>query len=255
MGWLEPLRIVRAPLEDVRRALEAVTADSPWGLAAAGLGYVASWWLYVPLHELLHAWGCMATGGSVSRLEIDGMYGAALLRRLFPFVAVGSAYAGQLTGFDTRGSDARYLATDAAPFLLTVFLAIPALEWALRARRSWPLRAAVLGAALPAALAPFLSIGGDYYEMGSIVVTRAAAIAHPSFDVGRWRSDDVVKLATALLGTGPARAGDALGLAAGAALGGVLTFATYAAGKAWSRWLTTGLVRRRARPPVVENAG
>ena len=65
----------------------------------------------VPLYYFGTAYGCLLTGGDVTRLEISPEYGAALLQKLFPFVAVGSDYAGQLTGFDTHDNDVIYLAT------------------------------------------------------------------------------------------------------------------------------------------------
>jgi len=52
----------------------------------------------------------------VSRLEIDPLYGADALARIFPFVSPGGAYAGRLSGFDTRGSDWIYWLTDLAFF-------------------------------------------------------------------------------------------------------------------------------------------
>src|SRR5262245_10080862 len=84
------------------------------GLRSLGpvvLGLGVGWWLYVPLHELLHAAACAATGGRVERLEIDAIYGGALLARVLPFVTGASSYAGRLSGFDPRGSDWIYLAT------------------------------------------------------------------------------------------------------------------------------------------------
>jgi hypothetical protein len=88
-------------------------------LAVAG-GLLAGWWIYVPLHELLHAGACLIAGGTVSRLEIAPLYGGSLLARLFTFIVPASAYAGRLSGFDVHGSDAIYLATDLGPFLLAL---------------------------------------------------------------------------------------------------------------------------------------
>jgi hypothetical protein len=130
-------------------------------------GLLAGWWVYVPLHELLHAGACLAAGGSVSRLEIDPIYGGSLLARVFPFIVPASAYAGRLSGFETHGSDAIYLATDLGPFLLALLPGSWALRRAARARR--PL---LFGLALPFALAPFLSLLGDAYEIGSLATTR-----------------------------------------------------------------------------------
>src|SRR5512134_5555 len=113
------------PVRDYLAALDAMH-PSPvrrWLLVVAA--FAAAWFVYVPIHELMHAYGCIAAGGAVTRLEIAPEYGGALLARLFPFVASGSSYAGQLTGFDTRGSDAIYLATVLAPYLLTIFIGVP----------------------------------------------------------------------------------------------------------------------------------
>lgn len=130
-------------------------------------GLLLGWWIYVPLHELLHAGACLAAGGTVHRLEIDPLYGGRLLARLFPFIVPASAYAGRLSGFDPHGSDIVYLATDLGPFLLALLPGSWALRRAARARR--PL---LFGLALPAALAPFLSLSGDAYEIGSLLITR-----------------------------------------------------------------------------------
>lgn len=178
----QTLRLLALPLRDVLFGQQRTLArprDLAWLLG----GLVLGWWVYVPLHELLHAFGCLATGGEVSRLEVDPLYGGALLERLFPWVVSGSEYAGRLSGFDTGGSDAVYLATDLAPFLLTL-VAVWALRRAARAGRP-----GLFGMAAPFALAPFLSLTGDAYEIGSILVTRlppwsAAAALLRGDDVG-----------------------------------------------------------------------
>jgi hypothetical protein len=119
----------------------------------------------------------------VKRLEIATLFGGAALARLLPFVAAGSGdYAGQLSGFDTHGSDLVYLATDLGPYLLTVF---PGVWWLRRAARgaagAHPGRGALaFGAALPVARAPVLSLGGDAYEIGSILVTRLPPWTSPA---------------------------------------------------------------------------
>ena len=190
------------------------------GLVLVFAGLVAGWWIYVPIHELLHAAGCVAAGGSVSRLEIDGLYGGALLARIFPFVTAGSDYAGRLSGFDTGGSDLVYLATDLAPFLLTVFPGV----WALR-RAGAAGAATGFGFSLPFALAPFLSLTGDAYEIGSIVVTRLP----PWSESGLLRGDDAVQLAGRLAETAGAPWG---GFVLALAVGVLWAFATYALGVA-----------------------
>lgn len=237
---------ITRPLRDYTEAVAAAVAGH--GVAAVALVVAAAavaWWIYVPVHELLHAYGCLWTGGSVTRLDIDAVYGAALLRRWFPFVHVGSAYAGQLSGFDTHGSDVTYLVTVGAPFVLTVLVGVPLLQSAAGGRRAWWNRCLRLGAALPVAYAPFISLGGDYYEAGSILVSRAWAVARPEFPVARWRSDDLVALAGRLLDDPQAGVADAVGVSLGCAIGVVLAFVTYAAGT----WCGQGYCRMlRGRP-------
>lgn len=173
-------------------ALEAIVRDDRrihWVVALGSL--VVAWYVYVPIHELLHALGCTATGGSVTTLEIQTQYGGALLAKVFPFVKAGGEYAGRLSGFDTHGSDLVYLATDALPFVLSLVIGVPLLRACGRASR--PL---LFGPAIVLGLAPFYNLPGDYYEMGSILVTRA---------VGKgWhmlRSDDVFDIMTGLWST------------------------------------------------------
>lgn len=236
--------LLRLPVDDYLAALEVLLRGRSWGTAGlAAVAAIAAWWCYLPAHELLHALGCVAGGGTVTRLELDAMYGAAWLQRVFPFVAVGSRYAGQLTGFDTHGSDLTYLLTDALPYALTILIGVPA----LRAVGRWPSgwrQALLFGAALPVACAPFISLFGDYYEMASILVSRAVAALHPGFDPARWRSDDLLLLIDRLgaLAPGPL---DVAGVAASTLLGTALAFLTYAAGTQVARG-----VRRVSAPPA-----
>lgn len=238
------LAAARLPIDDYLAALGRALPDMRAANVLAIVGaLVATWWAYVPVHELLHAAGCVLGGGTVARLEIDAIYGAALLRRVFPFVAVGSAYAGQLTGFDTKGSDLTYLLTDFLPFVLTVLVGVPLLR--LAASSASGMRASLaLGAAVPIAFAPFVSLTGDYYEMGSIVVSRAVAMLDGGFDVRRWRSDDLFALGGKLFSDGGGGGmTDAIGLAAAFAVGFAGALATYAAGRWWAE-----LVRGRMSP-------
>ncbi|MBX3027770.1 hypothetical protein KF840_22980 [bacterium] len=221
--------LLRLPVDDYLAGLEVLLrAPSRATPLAAAAAAVAAWWLYLPAHELLHALGCLAGGGTVTRLEIDAMYGAAWLQRVFPFVAVGSRYAGQLTGFDTRGSDLTYLLTDALPYALTILIGVPALRAAARRPAGWG-QALLFGAALPVALAPFISLAGDYYEIGSIIVSRLVATVRPGFDPARWRGDDLALLVERLGTLDPGRL-DMAGVAASTLLGTALAFLTYAAG-------------------------
>jgi hypothetical protein len=226
-------RLIAQPLRDWLDALDACVRDGRRAhLAVIALGFLLSWWVYVPVHELAHAWGCLLAGGEVTRLEIDGIYGAALLAKVFPYVSVGSEYAGRLSGFDTRGSDLTYLATCALPFVLTIFVGVPLLRAVPRLRR-WR-RGLALGAAVPVAFAPVVSLTGDYYEMGSILVSRVAATAVPGFPLARWRSDDLIKLLREL--TPQAGLGDAAGVAASLMVGAVLALATYWLGVLAAHW-------------------
>lgn len=140
-------------------------------LAEAVGALVAAWFLYVPVHELLHAAGCSLAGGSVTRLEIAPQYGGTLLARLFPLVVAGGDYAGRLSGFDTHGSDLIYLATDFAPYVLSVLVGVPLMRICTRRRRP-----VLFGVAVVIGLAPFYNAFGDYYEMGSIITTRVVTL-------------------------------------------------------------------------------
>jgi hypothetical protein len=212
------------PLADLLNGLDRCLGRGLRSLALVLLGTLAGWWVYVPAHELLHAAACAVTGGQVSRLEIDGLYGGGLLSRVFPFVVSGSQYAGRLSGFDTRGSDWIYLATDLGPFVLTLFPGV----WLMR-RAASSQRGFLFGFSLPLALAPFLSLTGDAYEIGSILVTKD----------GRVRGDDLFKIAEAL---GKIQ-GAPWGAFTLAALVGVLwACLTWAAG-AW-------VARRLGQPPM-----
>ena len=239
-------RLLRLPVDDYLAALvpfgEQFTAGRFCALLASA---VACWWVYVPLHELAHAYGCLLGGGTVTQLDIDAMYGAALLQGIFPFVHVGSEYAGRLSGFDTGGNDATYLLTDLLPFVGTILLGVPLLRAAARPGQRPLAQAHLFGAALPLALAPFGSLTGDYYEMGAILVSRLAALLRPGFDLGRWRGDDFFKLASQHFGAGGAGGLlDGLGMGAALLVGCILAWLTYAAGAAWSvaieRWPAGG---------------
>lgn len=241
-------RFFLEPLDDLRAAMESQVVRSPYPfrtmLLMLGAG-VISWWVYVPVHELLHALGCYATGGTVGELQIAPEYGGAWFARLLPFVSSGGNYAGRLSGFDTHGSDLVYLATDALPFVLTVVVGVPLLKGCAVGRR--PLR---FGVAFVLAMAPFYCLTGDYYEMGSILTTRAFSVARGA-DAGglmSLRSDDIFRLGGDLwsrpqeLGVHSLPAA-AMVVGVGLVVGVLLAFATYALGSWFSRL-----------PPVARNA-
>ena len=220
------MRFFSLPVRDFIDVAAAIGSRGLRSWLVFVVALVATWFLYVPAHELLHAAGCLLGGGDVARLEIAPEYGAALLAQVFPFVVSGSRYAGQLTGFDVHGSDATYLATVLAPYVLTVFPGVPLLQYAARARTPGPAQPWLLGIALPAALAPIASLAGDYYEAGSIVVTHLAAGGAPELPLGRLRSDDLFDLA-ARLHAASAPLADWIVVAASCAAALVLALVTY----------------------------
>jgi hypothetical protein len=232
------VRLLRGPFDASADALEPIlTGERPilnGGLVAVSL--VAAWYLYVPVHELLHALGCVATGGTVETLEIQTQYGGGLLARVFPFVHAGGEYAGRLSGFDTHGSDWVYLATDALPFTLSVLIGVPMLR--AGARRARPL---LLGPGFVLGLAPFYNLPGDYFEMASIVVT--AVIGE------KWhglRSDDLFLLIDRLFAD-PA----SLGLTEAStpwALAAIATASLLAVALAYATWALGDLASRIKRP-------
>ena len=153
------------------------------------IGMIVSWWIYVPVHELLHAAGCMVTGGAVIQLDIAPHYGGYLLAHIFPFIKAGGEYAGRLVGFETGGSDLGYLFTVFAPYLLTLIFGAMMLRSPFS--RRYPL---LFGAGLIIAFAPIIGVTGDYYEMGSILITRVMGSLFPSSPWEAFRSDDVFRL-------------------------------------------------------------
>ena len=222
-GW-RLRELLAAPFRDMYRGLERCLDGGPWSLAQIAAGLVVGWWIYVPVHELLHALACLAFGGEVTRLEIAPLYGGDLLARVFPFVVSGGEYAGRLAGFDTGGNDLIYLATVLGPYLLTLFPGVWALRASGTASRSFP-----FGLSLPIALAPFISIPGDAYEIGSILVTSVPPWATPA-TAELLRGDDLFRQIVSV-GRESSQA-DWAGLILAALVGLAWASATYAAG-AW----------------------
>lgn len=217
------------PAKELVAGLDLCLTRGARSLVLVLAGLFAGWWIYVPLHELLHAAACLAAGGKVSRLEIDPLYGGSLLSHVVPFVVAEGDYAGRLSGFETGGSDLVYLATDLGPFLLTLFPGV----WALRraGRKRWPL---LFGAGIPWALAPFVSATGDAYEIGSILVTRLPPWAG---EASLLRGDDLLAKLGELSGLPGAPWSGAI---LAAVVGLLWAFLTYAAGG----WLAARLGER-----------
>ncbi len=183
------LAALKHPLTDVLLGLDrCVTRGGGRALAMIFLGLGVGWWAYVPIHELLHAYGCLLTGGTVEQLDIAPLYGGALLAKVIPFVNGGGEYAGQLSGFDTFGNDWIYLATVFAPYLLTIFPGVYLLLVAGRRRKP-----VLFGLSLPLALAPFISLSGDAYELGSIIVSQLSPWREPAVS-DALRGDDIFLL-------------------------------------------------------------
>ncbi|MEM7584928.1 MAG: hypothetical protein AAF560_16160 [Acidobacteriota bacterium] len=224
-------RFFTAPAMDVWQGMERCLEVGFRGLLLLFVGLLVGWWIYVPLHELLHAFACIAAGGTVSELEIDTLYGGGPLSKVFPFVTAGSDYAGRLSGFDTGGSDAVYLATDFGPYLLTLFPGV----WALR-RAAGRRQAFLFGFWMPFALAPFMSLTGDAYEIGSIVTTWIPPWAGMDEIL---RSDDIFRLFPELGKLANPPWGGAV---VGILIGTLWAFATYAL----AGWLADRLDRRQA---------
>jgi len=237
-----PLRVVLPsflrPASDAYRGLDRLLDGGVAALGKIFLGLAIGWWLYVPIHELLHAGACVAAGGKIERLEIDGMYGGALLAKIFPFVVSGSEYAGRLSGFDTGGSDLIYLATDFGPFLLTLFPGVWLLRRAVERRRAF-----LFGLSLPLALAPFLSLTGDAYEIGSILTTRLGPWADAASSA-LLRGDDAIKKFSELRAAGREAPWAGFGLAI--ALGFCWAEATLALGALTARKLGQRAIARRS---------
>ncbi len=234
--------LLTGPFLELLHGLDGVLRNGVRSLLLVGAGLVAGWWVYVPAHELLHAFGCWASGGEVSRLEIDPVYGARWLAWLFPFVVPGGTYAGRLSGFDTGGSDWVYLATDLAPFALALWPGFWWLRWSARAARP-----VAFGAALPAAFAPLLSLSGDAYEMASLAVVHLPPWSGRRLLIG----DDLGAKVTEVAGL--AGSGWLAGVAVAAALGLAWALAWMRLGRQIGVWLGQAPLEARSlasgKPP------
>lgn len=188
--------ILLLPLQEIIRGLFDPLAmkhrSSLAGIFLPLLLVVAiAWFVTVPVHELLHALGCLMSGGSVHELTIQRLYGGAVLERLIPFVRAGGTYAGQLSDFDTGESDICYFITVLFPYILTVFFGIPMLALARRSGNPLP-----HGIGIVHSLLPLVSVTGDYYEMGSIAATRIAGFVPGSREAELIRGDDLAIVVT-----------------------------------------------------------
>jgi hypothetical protein len=216
------------PIYDYVAALRLL--NPVWsGLLVGSIGLFIGWWIYVPVHELLHAWGCIVSGGEVTELQMSSEYGAVFLQGWFPFIVVGSDYAGQLTGFDTKGSDWIYAFTVFAPFLITIIPGVPLYQRVVHRSNPGLIACFFFGMLLPVAYAPFVSAFGDFYELGSIAASNLYGTW--GIDGSHWRSDDLFLLISDLgSDTAPVRAVDISGITIGFVLGVMAALATYGLG-------------------------
>ncbi len=241
------VRFFAQPFRDLFSLLEALVVPARRPLLVLGGLLVctsAAWFLYVPIHELAHVAGCELTGGEVRQIALAPLYGGRLLEGRVPGVVAGEGHAGRITAFSTGQSDLCYLATDILPYVLSI-VAVPLLRLAAK-RRS----VIMAGLALVPAVAPFMGLTGDYYEMGSVLVTRAATPLATPPDPGqepagmmRLRTDDPGSLVSRFWAN-PAALDEAfpagpmafaVGFTASALVGVLLAFATYALGDLLAR--------------------
>jgi hypothetical protein len=99
-------------------------------------------------------------------------------------------------------------------------------------RAGMPARArpVLFGVAVVLAYAPFISLTGDYYEAGSIALSRVAYLVDSSVPLARWRSDDLPKLVSSLHRSGGGTAGDWIGITGSFIAGVALAWLTYRIG-------------------------
>lgn len=256
-AWAE----FKRALEHLENAPGERSLVSTWLLTMAGV--LLCWQIYVPVHEFLHVGGCLAGGGSITTLEISPLYGGRLFARILPFVRAGGDYAGRLSGFDTHGSDWCYFLTVFAPYGLTILFGSILLGVAGRRRSPF-----LLGVALVIAAAPFISLSGDFLELGSIGITRLIREAgrlsgYQSFpDWSLFRSDDLFRLLDEI-GSDPARFGirgpiDWLWagsvILASLLLGSVLAGITSELSRLWAKGVARLMARPNGESPLTSTA-
>ena len=151
------------------------------------LVFFVSFWIYVPIHELMHAFATFLVGGEVRELAIDATYGGVFFAKIFPFVVSESEYAGQLTDFTTPNKFA-YFIVDMFPYLLSL-PGVLLIRLAAKYKRLWLFS---LGFLLM--LVPLTQIFGDFYEAASLSMGEIMSLLNPSLDPNLIVSDDMFKL-------------------------------------------------------------
>lgn len=190
-GWIQAFRDIYNGLIIPFQEIESATKTGLILLASI----VVTWFIYVPIHELLHVAGCIVTGGTVTELVMGREYGADFLAKIFPFITPETGqYAGRVTGFEPNG-DIGYLATVFAPYILTLFPGIWLIGHAAYTRKFW-----LFGPGIVVGLAGFYNLIGDYFEMGTILSTRLVHVltgGNASESITAFwelRSDDLFRL-------------------------------------------------------------
>jgi hypothetical protein len=190
-GWIQAFRDIYNGLVIPFQELESAAKTGILLLVSV----VVTWFVYVPIHELLHVAGCVVTGGTVTELIMGREYGADFLARFFPFITPQSGqYAGRVTGFEPNG-DVGYFVTVFAPYILTLFPGIWLVGHAAYTRKFW-----LFGPGIVVGLAGFYNLTGDYFEMGTILSTRIVDLisgGNASASINAFwemRSDDLFHL-------------------------------------------------------------
>lgn len=248
IGWPD----VWKDILSIQKSLES--KKSPIGqYAVILLLIVVLWFIYIPIHELLHAWGCIVTGGTVSELIIGKEYGAAYLQRIFPFVKPEtSQYAGRLTGFIPNG-DLSYFFTVFAPYLLSLFPGVLLIRLAITQNRLLLLAPGFLTGFIP-----FANLTGDYFEMGGILSTRlidALSLGNLSSSIPQFlslRSDDLFRLISEIQASPSDYGFGSPGLAFASVMtilvSMILSIWLAGATYAWGRWIAHTAVRSSREP-------
>ncbi len=173
-------------LRTINRCLEILLAGRGGlrSLIRIMVGLICGWFVYVPVHELLHVAGCLLGGGTVTTLQIQPLYGGTILESIFSFVEAGGDYAGRLSDFDTGESDWVYALTVASPLIL----AVPAFLGMVRAAAaSSPF---FFGFLIVPALSPLLSLTGDLLELSTLALHQV----WPAVETRALVSDDLFRL-------------------------------------------------------------
>jgi hypothetical protein len=191
MGWI----LAYTDLKELLTGLQNRRENQVMLLGKIILSVTITWFIYVPIHELMHCAGCVITGGTVDELIMGREYGAEILQNVFPFIVPEtSQYAGRLTGFEPAG-DISYFICVLAPFFLTLFPGVWCFIRTVRSLKIW-----LLGPGLVIGLASFTNLTGDFFEMGTILSTRlidflaGGAPGKRIIDFWLLRSDDIFRL-------------------------------------------------------------